>query len=204
VDAGALRDAVEARPALLLGSLCWTDAGDVVRLGVDAGPSVELHINAPTLEWRLGASASPPDPATCPPWQATGPELLESTGRFRVERRGRSVHVVDRAAPERVLLDYGGSWLARDTYVRDVRLAPGGRYLAVVLSRGTGSFTGPGELFVLSREPGEPATRSLGGPVFQVRWSRRGDELFAMAATGAGGQQRAIHRWSLEESPSPR
>jgi hypothetical protein len=201
VDEGTLRGAVEKRPALLLGSLCWTDAEDAVRLGVDAGPTVVLDLQASMLEWRLGTSASPPDPAICPPWQVTGQELLEGTGPFRVDALDRSVRVVGRAAPDRPLLDYRGTWLARDTYVRDVRLSPGGRRLAVVLSRGTGSFTGAAGLFVLSREPGEPETRSLGGPVFQVRWSRRGDELFAIASTGAGEPERAIHRWSLPAAP---
>jgi hypothetical protein len=203
VDPG-LREAVESRPDLLLGSLCWAGAEDGVHLWVDAGPSVELDLNAPTLQWRLGASASPPDPVDCPPWQVTGQELLEGTGPFRVDELDRSIRLVDRAAPDRPLLDYRGAWLARDPYLRDVRLAPGGRRLAVVLSRGTGSFIGAAELFVLSREPGEPGTRSLGGPAFQVRWSRQGDELFAIASTGAGERERAIHRWRFPGEASQR
>ena len=197
VNASSLQETADRRSDLLLGSLCWSETEDAVRLGLSAGPNAVLDLNASTLEWRLGIRPSPPDPVTCPPWRVTGAQLLENTGRFLIETRDRAIRVIDRDDRDHMLLDYRGSFFARDTYVSDVRLAPDGQRIAVVVSRGTGSFTGASELYVLSLVDGEPESRSLGGPVFHVRWSRRGDELFAVSATSESGGQRAIYRWSF-------
>lgn len=202
VNGSSLGEAVARRSDLLLGSLCWSDTDDAVRLGISAGPNVVLDLNASTLEWRLGVRPSPPDPAVCPPFRVTGRQLLEGTGRFIIESGNGVIRVIDREASDQLLLDYRGSTLERDVYLNDVRLAPGGRRIAIVVSRGTGSFTGATELYVLSAVSGEPASRSLGGPVFHVRWSRAGDELFAVADTRDAGPQRAIYSWAFPDRDS--
>jgi hypothetical protein len=196
VDTPSLRAAAAARSDLLLGSPCWSNEEDAVRLGVRAGPSVVLNVTESPLDWRMGDRPTAPDSLTCPPWRPHGSDLLEGTGAFLIETTDRTIRVTVRGDPDRVLLDYAGTQLAPNTYLNDVRPAPVGQRIAVVVSRGLGSFTGASELFVLSIEEGESASRSLGGPVFDVRWSRDGRELFAVS-NDPPGRGRAIFRWTV-------
>jgi hypothetical protein len=193
VDEG-LGPVVGERQGLAVGPLCWPETGDTVYLGISAGPAIAVDAAAPDPEWRLMARAAPPDAVGCPVGALWWRALQGEVGRFVVEDVDGRVRVESRE-DGRLLFEYGGVLTAPDAYLQDVRLAPGGDRLAVVVSRGLGSFSGAAELFVVSMADGDPPRRSLGGPVFHVRWAGR-DALFAVS-TLDGGPERAIYYWDL-------
>jgi hypothetical protein len=193
VDEG-LGEVVGARPGLTVGPLCWSETGDTVYLGTSAGPAIAVDAAAPEPEWRLTERAAPPDPIACPVGALWWRALRGEVGRFVVGDEDGRVRVESRENG-RLLFEYEGVLTAPDAYLQDVRLAPGGDRLAVVVSRGLGSFSGAAELFVVSMGDRDPPPRSLGGPVFNVRWAGR-DALFSVSALD-GGPERAIYFWDL-------
>jgi hypothetical protein len=195
IEVEGLRSAVESDPGLVLGSLCWMENEQTVYLGTSVGPSISVRIGDAMPEWRLGTQGVGSDPVACPAstrwWQEPGGGISP----FVVDDRGGAVRVT-RRRDGRVLFEYGGVLAAPDAYIHDALLAPDGNRIAIVVSRGLGSFTGPSELFVVSVAGSDPAHMALGGPVYNVRWSSTG-ELFAVSNLERS-RERAIFVWAIQ------
>lgn len=180
-DEAALTALAGERPELFLGEACWSVAGDVVYLGRTDRDALALAVGDTEPEWRL-VKFTGEDVPDCPPPPARGEQLLGPHGRFVVERAADGgIRVRAGGSPERVLLDYEGTLLRPDTDVSDVVAAPDGQRLAIVLSRGSGSFAGPPELFVISVVSGEPSVLPLGGPAYKVLWTPDGRALLVVS-----------------------
>lgn len=194
VDEAALTPLAVERPELFLGETCWSVAGDVVYLGRTRRDALALAVGDAEPEWRL-VKFTERDAPDCPPPPARGEQLLGRHGRFVVERAADGgIRVRASRSPERVLLEYGGTLLGPDTGISDVLAAPDGQRLAIVLSRGLGSFAGPLELLVISVVAGEPSVLPLGGPAYKIRWTPDGRALLVVSRLPDSAEL-AVYRW---------
>ena len=194
VDRQVFERLAEERTDLFFGRPCWSPAGDSVYLGSSPDSAIALPVAGPTPEWVLAKRTAEASGA-CQELPSRGEQLLGDHGDFLIERSsGGSIVVRDRNPPRRVLLDRDGTLARPHVTLAEVAVAPGGQRLAVILSQGRGSFTGPLELWLVSRVDGDVAARRMGGPVYGVTWTSSGTQLLG-ASRIQGMRQLAIYRW---------
>jgi hypothetical protein len=117
-------------------------------------------------------------------------------GRFSIERpEGKALRIRHTDAPG-VLFEVQPDGAATQVTVSDAKLSPSGDALAVVYSKGVGSFTGKAHAAVVSvREATSPA-RPLGSGVLILDWL---DERRLVGyARPDGRRNHALFSWSLD------
>lgn len=145
--------------------------------------------------WSLASSAPAGLDPAC--GERSGPFIgSRPVGRFRVERPDGKALRVRHAASADVLFEVHPDGAATQVTISDAKLSPNGEALAVVYSRGVGSFTGKAHAAVVSARAKDPPVRQLGSGVLILDWL---DERRLIGyARPDGRRDYALFTWSLD------
>lgn len=204
VDASTFGPVAEVQPEAFLGPICWTASGDTAYIAGSGPDALAVAVDEPRPAWRLVRFEEATRQRRCPEPAPRGQQLFGDHGPFVIEwvASRRSIQVRDRTSPRRILLRHRGTLLRPDVGLAEVILAPGGNRLAIVVSRGLGSFTGTPELILISRATLDSEPILLGGPVYRVHWAPDGSGIIA-ASTLPRGIMLAIYRWQIGPTDPP-
>ncbi len=119
-----------------------------------------------------------------------------AVGRFRVERPDGKALRVRHAESSKVLFEVRPEGANTQVTVSDARLSPGGDRLAIVYSRGLGSFTGKAHAAVVSTRADDAPARPLGSGVLIVDWLDQ--RRLVGYARPDGRREYALFTWMLD------
>jgi hypothetical protein len=138
--------------------------------------------------------------SACRPDLVAGPgsagRARSRVGRFRVERPDGKALRVRHAESSQVLFEVRPEGANTQVTVSDARLSPGGDRLAIVYSRGLGSFTGKAHAAVVSTRADDAPARPLGSGVLIVDWLDQ--RRLVGYARPDGRREYALFTWMLD------